>query len=62
MGRRIGGAALGWAALEQISRLADSGGKGSDALVIRDLGEQGTQRNQPVSGLTQTGEEGECAK
>lgn len=41
-----------WAALEQISRLADSGGKGSDALVIRDLGEQGPQRNQPVSGLT----------
>lgn len=59
MGRRIAGATLCGAALEQISRLADSGGKGSDALVIRDLGEQGTQRDQPVSGLTKTGEEGE---
>lgn len=52
MGRRTGGATLCWAGLEQISRLADSGGKGSDASVIRDLGKQGPQRNQPVSRLT----------
>ena len=53
MERRTGGAALCWAGLEQISRLADSGGKGSDVSVIRDLAqEQGPQRNQPVSRLT----------
>lgn len=55
MERRTGGAALCWAGLEQISRLADSGGKGSDVSVIRDLAqEQGPQRNQPVSRLTIT--------
>lgn len=59
MGRRVAGATLCRAALEQISRLADSGGKGSDASAIRDFGEQGAQRNQPVSGLAKTGEEGE---
>lgn len=57
MERRTGGAAL-WAGLEQISRLADSGGKGSDVSVIRDLAqEQGPQRNQPVSRLTITKKE-----
>lgn len=53
MNRRPGGAALCWASLEQISRLTDSGGKGSDASVIRHLAwKQGPQRNQQVSGLT----------
>lgn len=53
MERRIGGAALCWAGLEQINRLSDSGGKGSDASVIRDLAqEQGPQTNQQVSRLT----------
>lgn len=53
MERRTGGAALCWAGLEQISRLADSGGKGSDVSVIRDLAwEQGLQRNLCVSGIT----------
>ena len=52
MERRTGGAALCWAGLEQINRLSDSGGKGSDASVIRDLAqEQGPQRTQPVSRL-----------
>ena len=55
MERRTGGAALCWAGLEQISRLVDLGGKGSDVSVIRDLAqEQGPQRNQPVSRLTIT--------
>lgn len=35
-GKEIGGAALCRAGLEQISRLADSSGRGSDASVIRD--------------------------
>lgn len=42
------------------SELADSGGKGSDVSVIRDLAqEQGPQRNQPVSRLAITKRVGE---
>lgn len=59
-GKESWGAALCWAGLEQISRLADSGGKGSDASVISDLAlEQGPQRNQPVSRLTKKKKGGE---